>query len=150
MGDVYDYNDQIGLENSRNPVLREASDDGRPQPLLQKVITYDRPGEPGVPNYSDDLAAVRRARGTITDDELVELSQLTEEQAGEADYDPLDGGAGTNIALLITMMRLYDVQLALLSETNERMANILMEKHAAGQIVASFPNLSIDADGGTE
>lgn len=58
-------------------------------------------------------------------------------------YDPFDGAKGTNTATLITLMRIYDVLLAQLSLTDDERANALMNKHAAGQLVASLPQLTL-------
>jgi hypothetical protein len=36
-------------------------------------------------------------------------------------------------AILVTLMRLYDVQMALLNETNPTVADIIFEKHEKGE-----------------
>ncbi len=47
---------------------------------------------------------------------------------------------------LITLMRIYDVQMAILTATHPEMARGLNEIHAQGRVVGSFPYLNPDAD----
>lgn len=62
----------------------------------------------------------------------------------EHEYDPFDGGKDTNIAMLITQMRIYDTLLAVLSHLDDEECENLMAIHAAGKLVGSLPGISLD------
>lgn len=48
------------------------------------------------------------------------------------------------MSILITSMRLYDVNMALLNLKDEKVATRLHNKHAEGGIVGSMPTLKVD------
>lgn len=62
-------------------------------------------------------------------------------QSEQEFLDPFDGGVGTNIALLITQMRVYDALMALLTVQDPALSDKLNEVHSAGGIVGSYPSL---------
>lgn len=47
-------------------------------------------------------------------------------------------------ALLITNMRIYDVLMALLGETNKEASNYVYEAHEAGHLLGSLPKLDLE------
>ena len=48
--------------------------------------------------------------------------------------------------VLITLMRIYDVQMALLAKDRPDMAKHIAEMHDAGQIVNPLPKLALEED----
>lgn len=64
----------------------------------------------------------------------VQLEETTETMADEA-YDP----EVTQQLILLQLMRLYDVQMSILSEMNDERAEVMQKKHDAGELFTDFP-----------
>jgi hypothetical protein len=56
----------------------------------------------------------------------------------EEEVNPFDPMLAPGFTL-ITLMRLYDVQMALLNEVDHEAASRLNEMHAQGKVIGSFP-----------
>lgn len=70
------------------------------------------------------------------------LTETEPVNAEEAGYDPFSPEHAPALSL-ITLMRIYDTQLALLREANPQVAEKLVELHAEGKIVGPLPMLDI-------
>lgn len=68
-------------------------------------------------------------------DENLTQAPLTETKEEPDPFAPENVGAFT----LVTLMRLYDVNMALLNEQNSDVARRLHEMHEQGRILGSFP-----------
>lgn len=68
---------------------------------------------------------------------------MSQNEENEQNFlDPFDGGFGTNIALLITQMRVYDALMALLAVQDPDLSDKLNEVHQSGGILGSYPSLT--------
>jgi len=72
---------------------------------------------------------------------------LTQASSTETNNEP-DPFAPENVGAftLVTLMRLYDVNMALLNEQNPQVAARLHERHEQGRIIGSFPWINPDVE----
>ena len=77
----------------------------------------------------------------MTDFDVVDLSEP---------MGPFEDQSETLAVIAITLMRIYDVELARLTLLDEALADKVNEAHAAGQVVASLPYLDIGPSASSE
>lgn len=65
-------------------------------------------------------------------------SRIREQHTAENDTDPFSPNNAPGLSLIV-LMRLYDVQMALLSEVSPEKAEALHQAHLAGQIKGAPP-----------
>lgn len=79
---------------------------------------------------------------------LEEIGEEPETDAGvpeEGTYDPFSPEHAPGLSLIV-LMRIYDVQMALLRAQNKEAANTLHDLHSQGKILGSLPVLDLNND----
>jgi hypothetical protein len=84
--------------------------------------------------------------GHDVEKEEIPQEVLAEQVGGTEDeaVDPFSNEYAMGF-ILVTLMRLYDVQMALLNETDHESATNLSKLHSQGRVLGSFPWINAEA-----